>query len=256
MLKIDNYQCIICDKIFEEPIELPCGFVCCRKHLVPCTNYENLNDISVLCFSCYQFHNFSSLSRSKIFEFVFDRNLDSNTEKFLIDLLKNLRELKYKLNLEFKIKTLDFNSSEKLIYNKNEQILFDLNQKLNKKFKNYILDMNKIKNYSHYLIKTFQQEKREICEKIKNREIFDPHLIKEFDDLITYFDYNPKTINKNNYKEFIRKYNKLDTVSSAIMETNFNKLDYNFRNFSFEINNEKNQQVCFLNESFKTDEVN
>lgn len=256
MVKIDNYQCIICDKIFEEPIELPCGITCCRKHLIPYSNYENLDKLSVLCFFCYQFHNFDSLSRSKILDFISNKNLDSKTNKFLIDLLQYLRVLKWKLNLEFKIKFFDFNSSENFINNKKEQILFDLNRIVDEKCQNDIFELNKIKNYSHYLINIFQKEKHVICEKIKNKEIFDPYLIKEFDDLIIYFDSNPKTINKNNYQEFIKNYNKLDSVSSAIIETNFNECDYNFRNFSFEINNEKNKQLCFLNGFLKTNEVN
>ncbi|RNA07281.1 hypothetical protein BpHYR1_017945, partial [Brachionus plicatilis] len=255
MLKIDQFECLICNRILEDPIELPCGFTCCTRHLVSPQILEPSETLSILCFYCNKFHYFSTIGRSNIFENYYKRDNDPEVEKKFIEWLEKIRNLRYKLKLQFRIKTFDFDSLENLVDTEKEQILVELNRQLKKLNDHLTSQLDQIKNYSHYLIKILQQEKYRVCEKIKNKEIFDPQLIKEFDNLLSFFHSNPKIVNKNNYKQFIKNYKKLDSVSSAIMNTSSEKFDYYIRNFSFEINNDKSDQFSLLDENIMRNEV-
>lgn len=255
MLKIDNFECLICNKIYKEPIELPCGFICCRNHIMVSKTYTRQDNLSILCFFCNKFHHFDCINLSKIYEQYFKTNEYFDCKDAYIKQLEILRELRCKFKQQLKVSNFNCDSFENLINCEKEQIIFELNRQLDKLKNDQILKLEKIKNYSHYLIKILQQEKHRICEKIKNKELFDSRLLKDLDKVVRYFKSNPIIVNKTNYREFVKNYKKLDSITSAITNSTNILFDFNIRNFSYQVNHLKTKQFSFLDDLLKKSQV-
>ncbi|CAF0813718.1 unnamed protein product [Brachionus calyciflorus] len=253
MLKIHNFECLICGSIYEDPVKLPCGFISCRKHF----DLASCEEVEILCLKCNKLHKRKEFLSSKIFDTYqehFKINNDLESRQLFIDSLRYLRNLRWKAKLNFNIKTNDYQNLKDLVSQEKEQALAHLKHELNQYKDIYLKSTETIKTFSTILINILNQEYKRNMNDIQSKKIVNPRLNKEFDDLIKYFTTGPRIINKTNYKEFVSKYIKLDLIMSKIFDDRY-LCDY-IRKFFYEINEEiDSSYFSLLMETLKIEEL-
>lgn len=254
MLKIPNIECLICGKVFKDPVKLPCGSVICSSHqTLPVCQME----IEVLCVLCNQFHKMpkNGFPKEKIMDHTFEKLGLTNQKENLIlfeEAVKRLKGLRYQLAKQLNIQsTTNYNSFDDLVQFEKKQALDYLDAQF-ENFKISCFDQaNKVDEIYDELKNSIETQK-ELCVRHVKNPTTDPDFDKtvtDFNRLIQLFFSGPKTINRHTYRDFIQNYFKFLKVHEYLGLIEEDKIIEKMKSSFYEINNQDDLENFFLLDS-------